>query len=82
MDRQACPQVTLKLSLFSDEGCAFAVEPETIVISSGLAAERGAPSTVAPLKLTLPKFVRPRVPRGPWFDDGASVITSADESAA
>jgi hypothetical protein len=74
--------VTLKLSLVSVDGRALTVLPCCIVISSGLALASGAPFTVALLKLTVPNFASPSVPFGPWFDEGASAMTSADDNVA
>jgi hypothetical protein len=60
-------------------GCAFVVEPETIVIGSGLNVASETPFAVAFAKLTVPKDASGRTP---LRLDGASAITSADASAA
>lgn len=64
-----------------EPGWAFTVEPDCIVIASrcGVLLVSTLPFTVAPLKLTVPKFASGRTP--PLLD-GASAITSADASFA
>lgn len=73
--------MTEKAPLLIELGLAFTVEPDCMVIGSMflvLLVSR-EPFAVAPLKLTVPKFASGRTP--PLLD-GASAITSADESLA
>lgn len=64
-----------------EPGWAFTVEPDFIVIASmpGVLLVSRAPFAFALLKLTVPKFASGRTP--PLLD-GASAITSAEESVA
>jgi hypothetical protein len=70
-----------KLPLLSFEGAAFTVLPDTIVIGSRPAVElvSAVPLTVAELNPTEPKSASGSTP--PLLE-GASAITSADDSRA
>jgi len=75
-----CFQVTVKLPLLMEPGCAFTVFPDCIVIGSRPESVFIAtPFTVEAEKPTLPKFASGRTP---LRLDGASAMTSAEASAA
>src|SRR3954469_15149252 len=73
-------QVTEKLPPLMLDGVAFVVLPDAIVMASRPARlPNSVPLAVEPEKLTVPKFDSGSTP---LLLDGASAMTSADDSAA